>query len=93
MPPPPTPTRAGANTGMGFETAAALLGRGATVVLACRTAAAATAAAERLQSRPKVASRLYPRPFGAPDQARGPKEERATAPGARRRAPFARGAE
>lgn len=40
----------GSNTGLGFDTADALLAKGATVVLACRDRAKAAAAAERLRA-------------------------------------------
>ncbi len=41
----------GANTGIGFETAAALIGQGATVVLACRDEAKANAALKEIAAR------------------------------------------
>lgn len=41
----------GANTGIGFETAAALIGQGATVVLACRDESKATTALKEIADR------------------------------------------
>ena len=39
----------GANSGLGFETAKALVGKGASVTLACRTTSKAEAAAKALR--------------------------------------------
>ncbi len=46
----------GANTGIGFETARALACRGARVILACRSAEKAAAAAEKIRAEPLAGS-------------------------------------
>ena len=56
----------GANTGIGYETALALVRKGATVVLACRDVAKADAAVARIMADAPPRTRLVasPRPLG-----------------------------